>query len=231
MKAVILAGGYGKRLRPFTDEKPKPLLEVAGRPILEWQILLLKKKFNISSFIILAGYKKEVLLEWVTNNQQRLGISPMIATESEPLGTGGAIKHVEDFLKSEDEFLVLNGDIITNIDINKLELNNAIVAISLVPLRSPYGVVQLKDDRIVQFVEKPLLKDYWINAGIYKMSSDVFDYLPEKGDIEKTTFPLLAEKGLLQGVKFEDAYWRSIDTLKDLEEASAEVPQVFSDIL
>lgn len=231
MKAVILAGGYGKRLRPFTDEKPKPLLEVTGRPILEWQILWLKKKFNITSFILLAGYKREVLLDWITNNQQRLGINPMISTESEPLGTGGAIKHVEDFLKSEKEFLVLNGDIITNLDISKLELKDSLVAISLVPLRSPYGVVQLNGDRIVQFLEKPLLKDYWINAGIYKMSSEIFEYLPEKGDIEKTTFPLLAEKGLLQGIKFENAYWRSIDTLKDLEEASIEVPQVFADII
>ena len=226
MKAVILAGGYGKRLRPLTDDKPKPLVEIAGKPILEWQILWLKS-FGIDSFFILAGYKKDVLVDWVSKNQQRLGVSIAILTEEEPLGTGGAIKRLKGFLDDE-EFIVANGDIITNLDVTKLTNGNTIASIALVPLRSPYGVVKLDHDgKIVSFVEKPILKEYWINAGVYLMSPLIFEYLPDKGDIEKTTFPLLAEKGLLKGVTFENVYWRSIDTIKDYEEASIEIPEVF----
>ena len=226
MKAIILAGGYGKRLRPLTDDKPKPLVEIAGKPILEWQILWLKS-YGITSFFILAGYKKDVLVDWISKNQGRLGVSIAILTEEEPLGTGGAIKRLKGFLRDE-EFIVTNGDIITNLDITKLNLDNCIASIALVPLRSPYGVVQLNaEGKITRFVEKPVLKEYWINAGVYKMKSEIFEYLPDKGDIEKTTFPLLAERGLLKGITFENVYWRSIDTIKDYEEALVELPEVF----
>jgi len=226
MKAVILAGGYGKRLRPLTDDKPKPLVEISGKPILEWQILWLKS-FGINSFFILAGYKKDVLVDWISKNQEKLGVSIAILTEEEPLGTGGAIKKLNDFIHNE-EFVVTNGDILTNLDITKMKLDECVAGIALVPLRSPYGVVQIDGNgKIIHFVEKPVLKEYWINAGIYKMKSEIFEYLPEKGDIEKTTFPLLSEKSLLRGVTFENVYWRSIDTIKDYEEASVEIPEVF----
>ena len=229
MKAVVLAGGYGKRLKPLTDERPKPMVEVAGRPIIEWQILWLKK-YNVRSFVFLTGYKKEVIIDWVTRNASRLGISYMFLTEDEPLGTGGAIKRLKDFIN--EEFLVLNGDIVTDVDVTRLNLDGGYVgALSLVPLRSPYGIVRTEGEKIVSFVEKPLLREYLINAGIYLFSPKIFEYLPEKGDIERTTFPVLAEKGLLKGVMFPDAYWRSIDTIKDLEEASAELTEVFKDYL
>ncbi len=229
MKAVILAGGFGKRLRPLTDEKPKPMVEVAGRPIIEWQILWLKKH-NVRTFIFLVGYKKEVLIEWVTKNASRLGISYAFLTEDEPLGTGGSIKRLKDFLN--EDFLVLNGDVITDLDVSKLSIDGGYaVAISLVPLRSPYGIVRVEGDRVTNFVEKPTLKEYLINAGVYLFSPKVFEYLPDKGDLERTTFPVLAEKGMLKGVVFPNAYWRSIDTMKDLEEATLEVDEVFKHYL
>lgn len=221
MKGVILAGGMGKRLRPLTEDRPKPLVEIAGKPIIEWQINWLKT-FGISSFYVLAGYKKEVLADWVSKNQERLEVKIAILTEEEPLGTGGAIKRLKDFIN--EEFLVTNGDIITNIDISKMQVNGYIGSIALVQLRSPYGIVKLGEgDKIISFVEKPILKEHLINAGIYIFKPEIFEYLPEKGDIEKTTFPKLAEKGLLKGVVFDDVYWRSIDTIKDYEEASFEL--------
>ncbi|QGR18560.1 nucleotidyltransferase family protein [Stygiolobus azoricus] len=229
MKAVILAGGFGKRLRPLTDERPKPLIEIAGKPIIEWQIKWLKK-FGVTSVFVLAGYKKEVLIDWVAKNQDKLGISIAILTEDQPLGTGGAIKRLNGFISNGERFFVLNGDILTNLDLFKLEDDKAVAVISLVPLRSPFGIVKVERDGIItQFVEKPILKDYWINAGVYSMSSEIFEYLPEKGDIEKETFPLLAQKGLLKGITFDNVYWRSIDTLKDYEEANAEITEVFKD--
>ncbi|AAY80604.1 nucleotidyltransferase family protein [Sulfolobus acidocaldarius] len=231
MKAVILAGGYGKRLRPLTDEKPKPLVEIGGKPILEWQILLLKR-YKISSVYILAGYKKEVLLDWVSKNQERLEVKLAILSETEPLGTGGAIKRLEDFIK--EPFYVLNGDIITNLDLDKLKISedsDDLASIALVPLKSPYGIIRMKDGgKIIEFVEKPIIKDYWINAGIYYMKPQIFEFLPVKGDVEKTTFPLLAEKGILSGKTYDSVYWRSIDTLKDYEEAGQEVSEVFKNL-
>lgn len=224
MKAVILAGGYGKRLRPLTDDKPKPLIEIAGKPIIEWQIEWLKS-FGVNSFIILAGYKKEVLTEWITTNKKRLGVECLISTEDEPLGTGGAIYQVKSFLN--EDFIAVNGDILTNLDVRELQTNEGIASIALVPLRSPYGVVETEGDKIVKFVEKPILKDYWINAGVYVLKKEIFEYLPEKGDIERTTFPTLAKRRLLVGKKFENVYWRSIDSVKDVEEASMEILEVF----
>ncbi|MEJ2771937.1 MULTISPECIES: nucleotidyltransferase family protein [unclassified Stygiolobus] len=227
MKAVILAGGFGKRLRPLTDERPKPLIEIAGKPIIEWQIKWLKK-FGVTSVFVLAGYKKEVLIDWVAKNQDKLGIPIAILTEDQPLGTGGAIKRLNGFISNGEKFFVLNGDILTNLDLSKLGDDEAVAVISLVPLRSPFGIVKVDSKgNIIQFVEKPVLKDFWINAGIYSMNSEIFEYLPEKGDIEKETFPLLAQKGLLKGITFDDVYWRSIDTLKDYEEANAEITEVF----
>jgi NDP-sugar pyrophosphorylase family protein len=229
MKAVILAGGFGKRLRPLTDERPKPLIEIAGKPIIEWQIKWLKK-FGVKSVFVLAGYKKEVLIDWVAKNQDKLGIPIAILTEDQPLGTGGAIKRLNGFISNGEKFFVLNGDILTNLDLSKLGDDKAVAVISLVPLRSPFGIVKVDSEgNIIQFVEKPVLKDFWINAGIYSMNSEIFEYLPEKGDIEKETFPLLAKKGLLKGITFDDVYWRSIDTLKDYEEANAEITEVFKD--
>jgi Nucleoside-diphosphate-sugar pyrophosphorylase involved in lipopolysaccharide biosynthesis/translation initiation factor 2B, gamma/epsilon subunits (eIF-2Bgamma/eIF-2Bepsilon) len=229
MKAVILAGGFGKRLRPLTDERPKPLIEIAGKPIIEWQIKWLKK-FGVTSVFVLAGYKKEVLIDWVAKNQDKLGIPIAILTEDQPLGTGGAIKRLNGFISNGEKFFVLNGDILTNLDLSKLGDDKAVAVISLVPLRSPFGIVKVdRNGNIMQFVEKPVLKDFWINAGIYSVNSEIFEYLPEKGDIEKETFPLLAQKGLLKGITFDDVYWRSIDTLKDYEEANAEITEVFKD--
>jgi len=223
-KAFILAGGYGKRLRPLTDDKPKPLIEIAGKPILEWQIQWLKS-FGIKDFYILAGYKKDVLIDWVSKNQDRLGVNIAVISEEEPSGTGGALNKAKNFMR-DDEFIVTNGDVITNLDITKLVNVNSLVAIALVPLRSPYGVVQIDDKgKITSFVEKPILKEYWINAGVYKMKPGVIEFLPSKGDIEKTTFPLLAQRGMLRGIKFDNVYWRSIDTIKDIEEATQELAQ------
>ena len=118
MKAVILAGGYGKRLRPLTDEKPKPLLSVAGKPIIEWQIQWLVKQ-GIKQFIIATSYKKELMVEWASQSSDRLGVEILVSVEKEPMGTGGAIKRLRDFLR--ENFLVVNGDILTNLDVSILK--------------------------------------------------------------------------------------------------------------
>ena len=224
--AVILAGGYGKRLRPLTEDKPKPLVEIAGKPILEWQIEWLKN-YDFDTFYILAGYKREKIMEWVTENQDRLDVDIAVLVEKEPLGTAGALKRAIKFV-GENSFAVLNGDIITNLDITKLFKDLSLVSIALVPLRSPYGVVQIDENgKIMKFEEKPVLKEYWINAGVYAMDYLVDKYLPDKGMLETDVFPKMISDRLFEGdvtgVKFDNVYWRSIDTIKDVEEATKEL--------
>jgi len=219
MKALILAGGFGKRLRPYTDETPKPLIKVAGKPILEHQIIWLKKQ-GVEEFIILVGYKREKILEYFGDGD-RLGVKIEYSIEEEPLGTGGAIKNAKDYLENISSFLVLNGDILTDLRILPLidSFDEDIVGVlALVPLSSPYGIVEFDDEGyILRFREKPLIEDYWINAGVYLFNKSIFKYLPDKGDIEKITFPILADKGLLKSVRYQGVFWRSIDTFKDIE--------------
>ncbi len=221
MKAVILAGGQGKRLRPLTSEVPKPLIPINNKPIILWQIEWLKKH-GINEFLICVGYLKEKIIN-ALGNGSRYGVKIGYVVEEEPLGTGGAIKNAEAFLRNEEGFFVLNGDIITNLDPMKLtELDDKCIgAIALVPLPSPYGVVEIDENSYIRaFREKPVLKDYWINAGIYYFKPEIFNYLPHRGDIEKTTFPELAKRKLIKAVKYINVLWKSIDTYKDLEEAS-----------
>jgi NDP-sugar pyrophosphorylase family protein len=224
MKAVILAGGYGKRLRPLTTEKPKPLIEIAKKPILAIQFEWLKNH-GINEVILCVGFLKEKIIEYVGNGR-RFGMRVGYAVEEEPLGTGGALLNSELLLKGEERFVVLNGDVITDLDISRLvdRLDKPIGTIALVPLRSTYGVVLINDKgEITEFKEKPILKDFWINAGVYCLNHTIFRYLPEKGDIEATTFPKLAEEKKLGAVKYATCFWRAIDVQKDIEEAEKDL--------
>ncbi|MEM2872910.1 MAG: nucleotidyltransferase family protein [Nitrososphaerales archaeon] len=224
MKAIILAGGYGKRLRPLTTEKPKPLIEIAKKPILAIQFEWLKNH-GINEVILCVGFLKEKIIEYVGNGR-RFGMRVGYAVEEEPLGTGGALLNSELLLKGEDRFVVLNGDVITDLDLSRLisHFDKPIGAIALVPLRSTYGVVMINDKgEITEFKEKPILKDFWINAGVYCLNHAIFKYLPEKGDIEATAFPKLAEEKKLGAVKYATCFWRAIDVQKDIEEAEKDL--------
>lgn len=224
MKAVILAGGYGKRLRPLTDERPKPMIEVLNTPIIEWQIKWLKK-FGINEMVICVGYMKESIINHVGSGN-KLGVKVGYAVEEEPLGTGGALKNAESLLKGAKEgFFMVNGDVLTDLDPNKLRNGHGSASLAVVPLKSPFGVVELDgDSNVVGFIEKPRISDRWINAGTYFFTHEVFDYLPENGNIEVTALPMLAkERGKLKAVKYENVFWRSIDSHKDIEEAAREI--------
>ncbi len=222
MKAVILAGGYGKRLRPLTDTIPKPLVEVAGRPIVDWQVRWLKSH-GITSFVMLVGYLKEKVMDYFDSRKGALGIEVAYSEEKTQLGTGGALRNAHHLLKNEQQFLMLNGDNITNIEVSKMRLDGSLASIALVPLRSTYGITRLEGDRIVKFDEKPVLPEYWMNSGVYLMSKEIFKHLPESGNLEGTTFVELSKSGKLMGLKFPDAYFKGVDTIKDMEDASTDI--------
>ncbi len=216
MQAIILAGGRGKRLKPVTDYIPKPLIPLDNIPIIEWQIRYLKK-FAIKTIIICTGYKTEQIENYlkIKNN---FGIKIIFSKEKNPLGTGGAIKKAAKMI-TEKSFIVINGDVITNIDLRKLKLNS----IAAIPLKTKFGVIKVEDQKITQFSEKKEISNLWMNAGIYHLSKNMIKDLPSKGNIEKTTFPNYAKKGKLLNVKFRNTFWHSIDSFKDVEECSNEI--------
>ncbi|MEB3816929.1 MAG: nucleotidyltransferase family protein [Desulfurococcales archaeon] len=225
--AVILAGGYGKRLRPLTETTPKPLLRVAGKPIIVHQIEWLRE-YGYSEFVVTVGWLKEKLISELGSGS-RYGVTIVYAVEEEPLGTGGAIHNIKDILSKREEFLVLNGDVLTNLNPQKLydPLREGYAAsIAAVELKSTYGVIDIDDSgRVRSFREKPVIPEYWINAGVYAMTPRALKYMPEKGDVERTALPQMASDGVLAAVKYSlrNIYWRSIDSHKDLEEASKEI--------
>ncbi len=233
---MILAGGRGKRMRPITDYVPKPLVPIRNVPIIEWQIRHLGK-FDISDIIVCTGYKTGMIEDYL--QAKDYGMSVKVSVENTPLGTGGAIKQATHYINGDNEdnsFIVLNGDIITDIDISILQ--NVKNSIATIPLRTNYGILEfdstsiltngdenstsngesvnhinnssnnnnIKIDTISQFKEKTNVPNIWMNAGIYHLECKVLDDLPDKGDIEKTVFPDYAKRGMLQAVKFERNY-------------------------
>ena len=225
MKAVILAGGYGKRLKPLTDGKPKPMIEVLDRPIVEWQINWLKSN-RIDDIVLCVGYLKEHIVNYIGNGS-KLGVNVCYTIEDEPLGTGGALKNTETLLSNEETFFMVNGDVLTNIKPMHLKeklTNDLVATIAVVPLPSPFGIVEIgNDSKVLGFKEKPKITQFWINAGFYCFSKKIFNYLPKTGNIETTALPALAKDKKLKAIKFENTFWRSIDSHKDIEEASAEI--------
>lgn len=179
--------------------------------------------------MVLVGYKKNMVIDELGSGM-KYGVRISYVVEEEPLGTGGALKNAEHILGKEEYFVLINGDIITNLNpLDLIELlkrrSTAVASIAAVPLRSPFGVVKVDDDsNIVSFVEKPVIPDYMINAGVYAIKPEIFNYLPERGDIERTCFPRLAsERRLVAKLYGGEIYWRSIDTIKDIEEVSNDI--------
>lgn len=225
MYALIIAGGEGERLRPLTNDRPKPMVAVAGKPILEYQVEWLREQ-GVSDIVMCCGYRAEAIQRHFGDGQG-WGLRIHYSIEGEPLGRGGALKLGYRLVPpGKEAVLGLNGDTISRQALAPLlryhRRKGAVATLMLVPLRSPYGIARLdRRGRILAFVEKPALP-HWINAGVYVLSPPFFQRLPEKGDHETTTFPALAAEGKLFGYK-SNAYWRGVDTMKDLSEAEEEV--------
>lgn len=229
--AIILAGGKGERLRPYTNDRPKPLVEVAGKPILAYQLAQLTKA-GITNVVFACSYLHEAL-EAHINSGSKYGIKASFSVEETPLGRGGGIKKAMKMLPQDwKNVLITNGDNLWRLDVSGLikkhEENNAIATVLVVPLKSPYGIVEFNAaDQILGFREKPILP-HWVNAGIYIFSNEIEPLLPDEGDHEIETFPRLPQERF---VVFKSTdYWRGVDTVKDLTEAEKEVEEVFSGV-
>jgi NDP-sugar pyrophosphorylase family protein len=217
LKAIILAGGRAKRLKPITDYVPKSLKNI---PIIEWQIKYLKK-YGVNEVIICTGYKTKMIENYLS--MKKIGVKIKFSIEKSPLGTGGAIKKAGKMI-NDKSFFVINGDVITNIDLRKLAKKpNSIASIEL---RTKFGTLETDGNKILKFKEKKEISNLWMNAGIYYLQKETLKDLPNKGDIEKTLFPNYAKKGKLNTIKFKKIKWYSIDSIKDIEESSLEIEKI-----
>ena len=219
MKAVILVGGQGTRLRPLTIKTPKPMLPMANVPFFEHTLRLLRQH-DVTDIILSSGYLGKHFEEYFRDGKH-LGVNLTHVIEDEPLGTCGAVKNVEELLDNETT-VVLNGDILTSINIRHLldyhTDKAAKVTITLYSVEDPtaYGLVSLNgDSRVTEFLEKPSFDEvttHWINAGIYLIEPEVLKYAPEGENysFERGLFPtLLKNNEPIFGFPFS-GYWKDI---------------------
>ena len=221
MKAILLAGGKGTRLRPLTIHTPKPIVPIFDRPFLHYQIDLLKQVPEIDEVILSLNYQPR-RIEEVFGDGSGVGIKIRYVVEPAPLGTAGAVKYAGEHLT--DSVVVFNGDVLTQIDLAavlRLHRERAAKAtIVLTPVENPsaYGLVETDAERnITRFLEKPKPEEITtnhINAGIYVLEPDTFDRIPSAvpWSIERSYFPSLIERGETFVAYVYDGYWIDIGT-------------------
>ena len=236
MKAVILAGGLGTRLSEETNLKPKPMVEIGGRPIL-WHILKIYSAHGISDFVICAGYKGYVIKEYfanyflhmsdvtldMANNSMEVHQKKaepwritIVDTGDETM-TGGRIRRIAPYL--EGPFCLTYGDGVGDIDITasiEFHKKSGLLA-TLTGVRPPgrFGSLELAGDQVKSFIEKPLGDGSWINGGFFILDPKVIDYIDGDSSIwERTPLERLAADGQL-GVFRHQGFWRPMDTLRD----------------
>jgi mannose-1-phosphate guanylyltransferase len=220
VKALILAGGLGTRMRPLTYTRPKHLLPIANRPHIE-HVFDLVLACDVHEVVMLTSYLAGAFASVIEEGSRR-GIRIEVAREDEPLGTAGAIKNAERYV-GDDTFLVFNGDILTDVDLGELvrfhRARGAEATILLTPVEDPsaFGVVPTDPDgRVRGFIEKPPQDEAptnLINAGVYALEPSVLTHIPEGEpySAERALFPELAAAGTMFAMP-SDAYWMDIGT-------------------
>ena len=243
MKAVILAGGLGTRISEESHLRPKPMIEIGGRPIL-WHIMKLYSSHGINEFIICAGYKQHIIKEFfadyylhcsdVTFDFRKGGEMTVHSNVSEPWKvtvvdtglhtmTGGRVKRLKNYI--DGTFMLTYGDGVSDVDIGKLlefhKSNGKMVTLTAVHPEGKYGMMDLDGNNVRAFREKDIEDVGWVNGGFMVLEPEVLDYI--EGDdtvLEKDTLRTLAEKNQL-GAYRHDGFWYCMDTMKDKERLEA----------
>ena len=215
MKAVILAGGYGTRISEESDLKPKPMIEIGGKPIL-WHILKIYSKYDINQFVICCGYKGEKIKEYFGNLDSTLWDIQLVDTGLDTM-TGGRLKRIQDHV--DDTFCVTYGDGLSDIDINRLisfhKEKKSLVTLTAVHPPERFGVLNLSGDYVTEFHENHSGQSSWINGGFFVFEPKIFDYLQDDLTVlEKTPLESLAKEKKLTAFK-HNGFWYSMDTLRD----------------
>jgi mannose-1-phosphate guanylyltransferase len=232
MQAIVLVGGEGTRLRPLTENVPKPALTLVDRPFLAYMIEWLAAH-GVTEVVLACGFLPDVLQAALSGEEERAGVRIRYVAEPEPLGTAGAIRFAADALgdELEDRFLALNGDVLTDLDLSALqhahEGSNAAATIGLYPVEdsSAFGLVQSDEGgAVLEFLEKTgERKPGEINAGMYVLERSVLDLIApgENVSIERDVFPRLVGEGL-HGLLL-DGYWVDIGTPERYRQASWDI--------
>ncbi|MHA2249355.1 MAG: nucleotidyltransferase family protein [Candidatus Kariarchaeaceae archaeon] len=229
-EAIILAGGKGKRMRSITmDQYPKALTPIQNRTIVEWEIEWLARE-GVNHIVLAVGHLAHMVEEKIGDSRAtKFGdVSISYSVEKEKLGSGGAFKFASKLIDA-DRCLVVNGDLLCNSDlkamINLHGQSDALASMHLVTMRSPYGVVEVKNNFISQFLEKPLLPSVYIHSGIDIIEREIFHRFPDKGQMEETIFVEIANEGKFGAhIAGDDEFWSSIDSEKDFENANEQWP-------
>jgi mannose-1-phosphate guanylyltransferase len=231
---ILLVGGFGTRLKPLTNQTPKPMLPVGGKPVTEHQ-LLAAKKAGIDTVVLATSYLSDVFTPYFGDGS-KWGMNLLYAVESEPLGTGGAIRNAAalvNFADSHEEFVIFNGDVLSGHDIaSQLEfhrVNRADATLHLIEVADAraFGCVPTHPDgRVIDFLEKmenPVTNS--INAGCYIFNSSVISEIPagEVVSIERQTFPKLVKDGRPVYGYHEQSYWLDIGTPAALFKGSRDI--------
>lgn len=221
---MILCGGFGKRLRPFTETLPKPLIEIdEDYTILDKQIFDFKSA-GVDEAYLLVGFLHEKIEERYGDEYNGVKIHYVI--EDESLGTLNAIRLGMEAIGEDKQCIICNGDIVSDVNIKAMidqGVKSSLPVIMFVTqMQSPYGIVEMNGDRLVSFKEKPILEDYYINGGIYFTKSKIDFREFRTGDIEKIYFPLIAKENNLGYYKENGIFWIAVDTYKELEAVKKE---------
>jgi len=234
MFAVVLVGGFGTRLRPLTEHTPKQMLPICGVPMIEWVVRHLADH-GVQEVGLALGYRPDAFLNAYPNGEI-VGIPYRVAVEAEALGTAGAIRFAAQEMQLEETFLVLNGDVLTDLDVSALvEFHSqheaeATIALQTVSDPSRFGVVTIGDSgQVEEFIEKPPLgksPSNNINAGTYVINRSVVDRIPEGRpvSVERETFPEMADAGTLYAME-SNTYWLDTGTPEQFLQANLDVLQ------
>lgn len=222
MEAIILAGGRAERLGEAALGRPKALVPIAGKPLAAHQIALLAGA-GVERVIVSCAAGQEPLFE-----SELAGLGPEIVAvgEPEPLGRGGGLRLAAQARREEGDLLALNGDELLAVDLAALlgrqRETAAAATITVTRPRSPFGVVELGDGDVVTGFREAALLPEWVSCGVYALGAEALVALPERGDHERTTFPVLAERGRLRAFRYE-GLWLTVNTPKELRAADEHV--------
>lgn len=231
MKAIVLAGGYGTRLKPLTERRPKPLLPVAGRPCIDYVLRSLVGA-GFREIVITTSYMSDRVIKRIGDGLDYKA-SILYSFEANPAGTAGAVKRVGEFIN--DTFVVASGDVLADIDVGALYKYHrqvgALATLALTRVEDPtqFGIVALHEDgRVAKFLEKPRPEEVFsdlVNAGIYILEPQILDFIAVNGEVDFSAdvFPDLLTKGKPVFGRQVDGLWMDIGRPRDLLRASLEV--------
>ncbi len=238
MKAVILAGGLGTRLSEETSVRPKPMVEIGGRPIL-WHILKMYSAHGVNDFILCCGYKSYVIKEYFANyflhssdvtfhmKENRVEIleqraepwSVTLVETGDSTMTGGRLKRVSRYLQNEDAFCFTYGDGVSDVNIDKLiafhKMHGKLATVTAVRPHARFGSLVLEEDQVQRFEEKPASGGGTINGGFFVLSPKVIEYIKDDATIwEREPMESITAAGQMMAFK-HDGFWQPMDTLRD----------------